>query len=534
MASVIDTLVVALRLDAAHFKKGKSGLEKDLKDSSGQAAVHAKKIAESGKTAAEFFGELRNQAIGLFSAFTAGKGMTEFTRHVMGTDAALGRTAANLGLSAQELAEFRGVAERTGGTAEGITGSFKSLNDQLQQLYTYGTMPALDPLARAGVNTAAFVSRATSAREKILLLADAWAKLSPQNRQLLGRQVGLDEQTINLISRGRKELEALLDEQRRITVVSDEDVKAADALQNSWTRLTQTVEQLGRSVARDLTPPLTDFFDKATTWVHILELLVRLMADLSEEMANASVQVPSFWLDLLPQWLKDFIVIPPPSSSVGHGARGGGARRATPPVQMTPHPERQRQAMAYFVGQGWTPEQAAGIVANLKKESQFDERAIGDDGQAIGIAQWHPDRQRLFEEKFKKKLADATFEEQLAFVDWELKNSEKPAGDALRKQTTRAGAGAVVSRLYARPGLTEADKAQRAQERARAAETISLNAGAGLTAAAASPVTNLSSVTIGTLTVQTQATDARGIADDLGPAIRRQGVAINADRGVRA
>nr|WP_241877958.1 phage tail tip lysozyme [Psychrobacter sp. PraFG1]UNK04363.1 phage tail tip lysozyme [Psychrobacter sp. PraFG1] len=87
----------------------------------------------------------------------------------------------------------------------------------------------------------------------------------------------------------------------------------------------------------------------------------------------------------------------------------------------------QDKAISYFMGQGWTKQQAIGIVANLHKESGgFDPNVIsgkrlGDSGQAYGIAQWHPPRQQDFKRVFGKDIRQSTFEEQLKFVQWELK-----------------------------------------------------------------------------------------------------------------
>ena len=109
-------------------------------------------------------------------------------------------------------------------------------------------------------------------------------------------------------------------------------------------------------------------------------------------------------------------------------------------------------AMKFFQSAGWTKEQAAGIVGNLQTESgkNLDVTAIGDNGQARGIAQWHPDRQAQFEKTMGKKLSESTLEEQLKFVDWELKNTNKEAGDKLKQAKSAAHAAAIVDKEYER------------------------------------------------------------------------------------
>jgi hypothetical protein len=108
---------------------------------------------------------------------------------------------------------------------------------------------------------------------------------------------------------------------------------------------------------------------------------------------------------------------------------------------------------AYFMAQGWTREQTAGIIANLKAESStFNPGEVGDRGLAYGIAQWHPDRQAMFYQVMGRPIRGSSLLQQAAFVQWELTHTEANAGRILRGQTTARGAGAAVSRYYERPG----------------------------------------------------------------------------------
>ena len=123
------------------------------------------------------------------------------------------------------------------------------------------------------------------------------------------------------------------------------------------------------------------------------------------------------------------------------GGYGGGGLKDTGSAQ---------DAVSFFVSKGWTQEQAAGIVANLHAESKFKADAVGDGGKAYGIAQWHPDRQRKFQEIYGKPIQQANFKEQLEFVDWELNNTEKKAGNRLRSAQTAEQAAQIVDAHYER------------------------------------------------------------------------------------
>jgi hypothetical protein len=125
--------------------------------------------------------------------------------------------------------------------------------------------------------------------------------------------------------------------------------------------------------------------------------------------------------------------------------------------------EKSDFVISSFMKLGWSKEQAAGITANLKEESQFNPDSKGDGGNAYGIGQWHSDRQENFRKFIGKDIHGSTLEEQIRFVDWELKNTEKGAGDKLSETTTASDAGAVVSKLYERPAAIEEAARNRAK-----------------------------------------------------------------------
>ena len=114
-----------------------------------------------------------------------------------------------------------------------------------------------------------------------------------------------------------------------------------------------------------------------------------------------------------------------------------------------------QKAMDFFMSRGYTKEQAAGIVGNLKVESAtFSTIDVGDkdrpEGPSIGIAQWDPKRQADFKRIFKKDIKEASFEEQLAFIDWELNNTEAVAGQKLRGAKSAEEAALMIDAFYER------------------------------------------------------------------------------------
>ncbi len=232
------------------------------------------------------------------------------------------------------------------------------------------------------------------------------------------------------------------------------------------------------------------------------------------------------------------------------------------------------QAIDYFVSKGWTPEQAAGIVGNLQQESGFNPQA-GAGTAHQGLAQWSAERQRDIEQHFGKALLSMSNQEQLAAIQWELTQGKyKAAGDALRQAKSARDAAAVIDHQYESPGnyaVEDKNRGANADARLNAyrsnAETPPPNTDTGSPTSswlwdwlhgkqsgatpppppagppsadarygsqAGGSVSNDNSTEVnfhGPITVNSQATDAKGVANDLRGALSDR-FAVQANSGL--
>jgi hypothetical protein len=108
-------------------------------------------------------------------------------------------------------------------------------------------------------------------------------------------------------------------------------------------------------------------------------------------------------------------------------------------------------AHKFFVGKGYTPEQAAGIVGNLVHESGVNPYASGDNGTSGGLAQFHNERLtalRAYAASVGKPATD--FQTQLEFIDRELNTTEAGTkAKLIAAKTPEDAAGAFIN--YERP-----------------------------------------------------------------------------------
>lgn len=101
--------------------------------------------------------------------------------------------------------------------------------------------------------------------------------------------------------------------------------------------------------------------------------------------------------------------------------------------------DRRQQAMDLLTGYGWSPQAAAGIVGHGIQESGLDPTKVHDNGTGLGMFGWRDPpgtsngrRTQLRQFAAAQGTSDTDFETQIAFLDHELRTTEKGVGDRLR------------------------------------------------------------------------------------------------------
>ncbi|HEY1441403.1 MAG TPA: phage tail tip lysozyme [Mycobacterium sp.] len=274
----------------------------------------------------------------------------------------------------------------------------------------------------------------------------------------------------------------------------------------------------------------------------------------------------------------------------GGGGGGGGGGAETSTAQPS---DSMRIAHDYYRSKGWTEDQTAGILGYLRGESganlninAFNPAGGGQGAQ--GIAQWRGARIDAFRRIYGHDPRGAPLQEQLEFVQHEFETSEAGAAARLRGSTSAYDAGGNVVQYFGRP--LPQDVASERARRGGFAQGLAGRFGPGGAGAPASstaaprglgplppstlpadffnlpgpvPVGHLglvrnpdgsigtpgggfgrhasnvdnsrsssNNVHIASITVNTQATDAHGIARDLGAKLRKMQFVNDANYGL--
>lgn len=295
MATVIDSLIVTLGLDNKDFQQGMKDTEKGLSDTRKNTDRVGKQIAASGKDAAEFFGQMQRSAIKFFAVLTAGKGLINFTRDVVSTGANLSRLSKNLNISADTMHRWGKASELNGGSMEGFLGTLQNLGSQVTEIFMKGDSAITPYLRQLGVSVTDAAGKAKPLTDILADIADATEKAFPDRNQRYSylKQMGFDEGTINLIAKGGKELRSTLAAQQGF---SQKDADAAYKAEQTWIKAQQRLEKLTRELVIKVLPSLERL---AESFVKMAEVIIPPMSKAVEIFAELDEKTEGWSTSLL-------------------------------------------------------------------------------------------------------------------------------------------------------------------------------------------------------------------------------------------
>lgn len=593
-ATIVDALIVTLGLDAKEFERGHKQTQTALDKTRKDADKTAKDLEQAGKRAAQFFTKVRNEALAFFAVLAVGSGLKSFVQETISTASGLDRMSANLNMSTRDLSEWQLAAKHVGGTAEGMSATLQQAADDVAKYKLGLGSETLNEFYRQHGNVNALKDANSLLLEKADIIKRYYDADPNMARVIAGRLGVTDEGSFNLLKQGRAATQEQLQAQSKLAEQMARAAKPAEELRKKFDSLKNSFQEISINVLNSLMPVfdrLLVYFTQLGDWVathdkEITQWVNEFVNDLIKfaHKADDAAQAVGGWQTILVALLAlkmlsftaDLIGMAGALGRVGSalglvGTVGPGALKILGGAGLLLHSEelnkgedeelarrranagpasaggntasRQQFLLSRLKADGYTDAQAAGIIGSLMQESGLNPSAVNPKSGARGIAQWlSKDRVGGFEKRYGHGLSQSTFEEQADYMLWELRNTEKRSGDLLRRAPNADMAAQIHAWEYERPGHLEAHIA----DRMRYAQSVLATYGGGSALAAAqlpnatrtaptpsAPGSSVSSEThIGVINVQTQATDANGIAKDLHGAVSRYSMASQANTGV--
>lgn len=275
MSTIIDTLIVKLGLDSKDLDNKSSSAGKSLKSlDTGAASTEGsvKKLGASAKATATSVDTLA-RSVGTFLATLGGTlALRAFIEDTIASNAALDRLSKNLGVSVSDLSAWGNAVEELGGSAKGLQGTMMMLSQAQTDIRLTGQSELIPYFSALGVALFDVHGNARPVNDLLLDIADSaqFKGLDRTTANNLGKKMGIDQDTLNLLLQGRREVELTIKRQKEYNAVNKEQAEQAVKLQKSLVNLKQTFNALGRDLLQQATPAIERMLGVLTefaTWV---------------------------------------------------------------------------------------------------------------------------------------------------------------------------------------------------------------------------------------------------------------------------
>jgi hypothetical protein len=357
MPTIIDQIIVELNLDPKGFDQGvKRQAEAWLKTRQ-EAAKTGKEVGEATDKLAQSFANLGLKVAGFIASFLAVDKLASFGANLVQANISLRNLSSTTQISVETLSQWEQVAERGGSSVESMRAAILGMDKAIKSFDAAGSDSDLGKmllnLHRRGVD----VSRdkpeggRKTATEMITDILAAMEKLhfSEADKTRAFRQLGMmDDSVIALFNKGLESFQEQLKAQKDIGVVTNENVDAAEKLNNAWFTMTQRVENLGRAMLQTIINPLLRLFGSTTQ-----EDTLKAQEAVREENRKAGIGGPSPY-----DQLRDKLRGSGPSQAPGNpagdqggtgGALDGGAKSGS---EGTAEPSKGGKLGGLTVGPG--------------------------------------------------------------------------------------------------------------------------------------------------------------------------------------
>lgn len=231
----------------------------DITADGSQAKKELKSVEDATKKSADGFAKIGEQLSVLAKAYVGFQALKNLTFDFAQSTLALADKTALLGTSVSSVDALGGALKRFGGSTEDAVSSLNSLQSAMTEAKRGGGA-LIEVAKRWGVYTSPF----QSTEDALISLGKQMGRFSVQQRVAIGRQLGLSDSLLRAFADGGDELERMINKQKELGTITEEDVKISTKFNNAWLDLQDIFGAIRRDIARFLLPIVTSFLNVFT------------------------------------------------------------------------------------------------------------------------------------------------------------------------------------------------------------------------------------------------------------------------------
>lgn len=237
MANIIDSLLIAIKMDNTDLDKG-------LKQAESKVSSFAKRIKAG--------------ALAKFGALASVGFIMSEVKNLTAAADELGKIADRIGADAPKLQSWAVASKLAGGSVQSFYGTAERLGSELQRIAVTGKSKLLPFFESMGVATLDAAGKARDVFDVLTDVAEAVEGMDKATSSGMLKRLQLDEGTIGLLQMGKKGMQDLIRYERELGVFQKEDTVIAANYNDAMDRLTRSLNMTFLPVMRMFAPVLTE------------------------------------------------------------------------------------------------------------------------------------------------------------------------------------------------------------------------------------------------------------------------------------
>lgn len=286
--NIVEQMLVELMLDTSKFaaqadkaEKKNQALEKSL-DKTEKASKQAgkaneelaKKYHSSIEQTAKFgqaIAKVTKELTGFFAVIIGSTGLFKLANDAAHANMEVSKLSGQLGMATASITDWQNAAGAFGGSAQGMTASLTGIKQAMNGLVMFGDASMLPYFNALGVSVVDDAGKVRKLDDVMLDLADSFQKMPKEQAYTIGKKMGFDDGTINALISGRKELQEILDIQKRMYHSDGEAIARSRELTKQQAILSAHWQSMKQLVGDALTPILLTLIKVVNSFFEFLQ-----------------------------------------------------------------------------------------------------------------------------------------------------------------------------------------------------------------------------------------------------------------------
>ena len=266
--SVLESFFFVFEADASRLRAGvadatatSDGLERSLQATD----ATADKLGDN-------FNKMAGAAKGALTSIISLVAIKALTKDTSDNTYAVYQQAHAMGVSVESLSKWQQAVKMSGGSADGATSSMESLRAKFVEMSRYGGVQNADSFmfSKMGMSAQQMHDSIKDPMIAMNALADKFGTLDRTGALFLGKQLGFDQGTINLLSQGRRGLDEIMKKQTELGFITREQAANTVKYKLATIELGVAFESLSREMVTAMLPALQWVMDKSEKLFHFL------------------------------------------------------------------------------------------------------------------------------------------------------------------------------------------------------------------------------------------------------------------------